>query len=234
MINLYQLPKLEGKNYSMSPFCIKLELYLKVAGLAYQNHFGLEFNKSPTGKMPYIQIKGKKYADSNLIISRLEQENNFFIDEHLDSQQKAIALSFIRLCEDSLYWAGLYSRWIDTDNKIWKINFIEASGLPKIMASIIYPVVKRNILRQLRSIGLMSLTKSEIYSKAEKDISAIANFLEVRKYFFNDKVSLLDLTVFSFLVTIGDGTCSKRLQSFVCSKNLGSFIENIQNKYLAT
>ncbi|QIV96270.1 glutathione S-transferase-like protein [Allofrancisella inopinata] len=233
MIHLHQLPKLQDKSYSMSPFCIKMELYLKVASLAYQNHFGLEFNNSPTGKMPYIEFQGKKYADSNLIISRLEQENNFSIDEHLNSQQKAIAFSFIRLCEDSLYWAGLYSRWVDADNKQWKVNFVEASGLPKTMANIIYPVAKRNILRQLKSIGLMGLTRNEIYSKAQQDISAIANFLEARMYFFNDKISLVDLTVFSFLITVADGNCGKRLQNFVYDKNIGSFIENIQNKYLA-
>lgn len=53
MIHLHQLPKLKGKNYSYSHFCLKLELYLKATDLNYQNHFSLEFNKSPTGKMPY-------------------------------------------------------------------------------------------------------------------------------------------------------------------------------------
>ncbi|MDE5004950.1 glutathione S-transferase family protein, partial [Francisella tularensis subsp. holarctica] len=55
MIHLHQLPKLKGRNYSCSTFCLKLELYLKVTNLNYQNLFNLEFNKSPTSKMPYIE-----------------------------------------------------------------------------------------------------------------------------------------------------------------------------------
>ena len=140
MIQLYQIPKLEGENYSYSPFCVKMELYLKAMNLSYKNHFSLEFNKSPTGKMPFIETKGRKYSDSNLIIEFLEKENAFSLDSHLTQQQKAISLAFIRLCEDSLYWVGVYTRWVDIDNKIWKKDFIKTSGLPKLLASIIYPV----------------------------------------------------------------------------------------------
>ncbi|MED7820065.1 MULTISPECIES: glutathione S-transferase family protein [unclassified Francisella] len=231
MIHLNQLPPLKGKNYSSSPFCLKLELYLKVMDIDYKNHFNLEFNKSPTGKMPYIETMGKKFADSNLIIKMLEQQNQVSIDSHLDPQQKTISTAFIRLCEDSLYWVGVYGRWADKNNTAWKKDFTESINLPKAMANIIYPVAKRNVLRQLKAIGVVNLTNDEIYSKAEENLKAITDFLGDREYFFNNKVSLVDLVVFSFVIMMRDGSCGKRLQSFLENTQLDNFINNIQQEF---
>lgn len=231
MIHIHQVPKLKDKDYSSSPFCMKLELYLKAMNLNYENHFNLEFNKSPTGKMPYIEMAGKKFADSNLIIQMLEQQNQNSIDKHLSLEQKAISTAFIRLCEDSLYYAGVYSRWIDKNNDSWKKDFLEATSLPKVMATIIYPVAKKNILRQLKAVGVTKLTNTEIYAKAEKDLQAIADFIGSKKYFFNDKVSLVDLVVFSFIKNIGDGSCGKKMQSLVDQLKISTFLEAMQNEF---
>ncbi|GMN88993.1 glutathione S-transferase family protein [Francisella sciaenopsi] len=231
IIHLHQLPKLKGRNYSCSPFCLKLELYLKATDLSYQNHFSLEFNKSPTGKMPYIETMGKKFADSNLIIEMLDKQNHNNLDEHLNSEQKAISTAFIRLCEDSLYWVGVYSRWADKDNYTWKKDFLESTKLPKAMASIVYPVAKRNILRQLKAAGVTNLTNNEIYSKAERDLKALADYLGEKEYFFNSKLSLVDLVVFSFLINIADGSCGRRLQNFLVSLKLDNFIKNMQESF---
>ncbi|AJI45531.1 glutathione S-transferase family protein [Francisella tularensis subsp. novicida] len=231
MIHLHQLPKLKGRNYSCSPFCLKLELYLKVTNLNYQNHFNLEFNKSPTGKMPYIETMGKKFADSNLIIAMLEKQHQVNLDQHLSIEQKAISTAFIRLCEDSLYWVGVYSRWADKDNHVWKKEFIESISLPKAMANIVYPVAKRNILRQLKANGITNLTNNEIYSKAESDLQAISDYLDSRKYFFNDKISLVDIVVFSFVINILDGSCGKRLANFLVNLKLDNFIKNMQDSF---
>ncbi|BCD90118.1 glutathione S-transferase [Francisella halioticida] len=232
MIHLHQLPPLKDRGYSCSPFCLKLELYFKAMDISYKNHFNLEFNKSPTGKMPYIETMGKKFADSNLIIKMLEQQSQTSIDSHLDSQQKAISTAFIRLCEDSLYWVGIYGRWADKNNVIWKKDFIESTSLPKAMANIVYPVAKRNILRQLKAAGVVNLTNDEIYSRAEENLRAIADFINDRKYSFNDQISLLDLVIFSFVIMMYYGSCGKRLQNLLVNTGLTNFIHNIQQIFI--
>lgn len=228
MIHLHQLPKLPGKNYSCSPFCVKLELYLKAMNIPYDNNFSFELNKSPTGKMPFIQTRGKKIADSNIIIKYLEQENGQLLDSHLSCQQSAVSLAFIRLCEDSLYWTAVYSRWVDVDNKSWKKEFIASTKLPKMMSGIVYNAAKRNITRQLKASGMLALTQREIYSKSEQDLKALADFLNGRKHFFNDNVSLLDITVYSFIVQLLDDCCSKRYQSILEGLNFSDFIDNMK------
>ncbi len=199
MINLYQLPKLAVNNYSCSPFCWKMELYLKAMNMIYEKNFSLELNKSPTSKMPFIEEAGRKFADSNLIIAHLENEKEVSLNSHLSKEQNAIGSAFIRLCEDSFYWAGVYARCFERDNKSWKKEFIESVNLPKLMSGLVSCEAKKNITRQLKVNCLLALTNSEIYSRAEKDLKSISYYLKSREYFFNNKVSLVDIVVFSFL-----------------------------------
>ena len=231
MIHLHQLPKMPDQEYSYSPFCLKMELYLKVMELDYKNDYNLEFNKSPTGKMPYIETNGKKFADSDLIIKFLEKDGAASIDHHLTSEQKSISTAFIRLCEDSLYWRLLYSRWSDRDNVNWKKIFISTSGLPSIMGGIVYPTAKRNVARQL-GIHFSTLSKREVYSKANDDIEAIADFLGTKRFLFNDKISLVDIVVFSFLTMLENGSCGQKMAYILNQNDFGFFIDNMKSKFL--
>ncbi|MBC7396619.1 MAG: hypothetical protein H7333_04175 [Bdellovibrionales bacterium] len=51
----------------MSPFCVKLETYLRMAKLEYKIKSGLP-NKSPNGRIPYVNLDGKLIGDSGIII----------------------------------------------------------------------------------------------------------------------------------------------------------------------
>ena len=232
MIHLYQLPKLADKDYSCSPFCLKMELYLKAMNLSYENNFSLELNKSPTGKLPFIEEAGRKFADSNLIITFLENENGVYLNEHLSKEQNAISGAFIRLCEDSLYNVGVYARWCDSDNKSWKKEFTESASLPKLMSGLVYGATKKNITRQLSASGLLALTDSEIYSRAEKDLKSIVDYLNSRECFFNDKVSLVDIVVFSFLQIMSDGSCGQKLQYAVEQLDFTNFMSAMRKKFM--
>ena len=231
MIHLHQLPKMINQEYSYSPFCLKMELYLKVMKLDYKNNYNLEFNKSPTGRMPYIETNGKKFADSDLIIKYIEKDKSISIDSHLSDEQVSISTAFIRLCEDSLYWSLQYSRWSDRNNTAWKKIFISTSGLPSIMGGIVYPTSKRNMMRQL-GIHFSTLSTKEIYSKTKDDIKAISNFLGSKKYFFNDKISIVDIVVFSFFTMFTNGSCGKKMEYLFNEYDLSNFMDNM-HKHIA-
>ena len=67
MITLRQFPPALGLP-NASPFCLKLELYLRMAGLPYRNRYTLELHRAPKGKLPWIDDDGIAMADSGLII----------------------------------------------------------------------------------------------------------------------------------------------------------------------
>ena len=72
MINLFQFHPCWNVP-SASPFCIKLETYLKMANLKYQNQYLDDPRKAPKGKLPYITDNDITIADSGLIIDYLNE-----------------------------------------------------------------------------------------------------------------------------------------------------------------
>ena len=73
MIKLYQFRPAFGLP-NASPFCMKVENYLRMAGLAYECPRGADMRKAPKGKMPYIEDEGSLIADSSFIIDHLKRK----------------------------------------------------------------------------------------------------------------------------------------------------------------
>ena len=63
MIRLHQFPPLWGLS-SASSFCLKLETYLRMAGLDYEVAVETNPGKAPKGKLPYIE-DGNRYFKDN-------------------------------------------------------------------------------------------------------------------------------------------------------------------------
>jgi len=83
-------PRLGPAN--MSPFCVKLETYLRMAGNRIPSGPG-RFQKGPLGRIPYAEIDGKTMGDTTLIIDRLKQKFGDPLDERSPpSRRPGVAL----------------------------------------------------------------------------------------------------------------------------------------------
>jgi len=91
---------MKGRN--VSPFCYKLELYLKLAKIPYEIVKGNHYSSSPKNKLPYVQINDQVYDDSSLIIQHL-QAKFIDIDAGLNAAQKAQTHLLKSLIEERLY-----------------------------------------------------------------------------------------------------------------------------------
>ena len=56
-----------------SPFCMKLETYLRMAALPYHVAKNADVRKAPKKKLPFIDDGGKVIADSGFIRIRLHE-----------------------------------------------------------------------------------------------------------------------------------------------------------------
>ena len=83
MIILHQFPPAFDLP-NASPFCMKLELYLRMAGLPYRNRYTLELHRAPKGKLPWIDDDGTTVADSGFIIEYLKGKYGDPLDGKLD------------------------------------------------------------------------------------------------------------------------------------------------------
>jgi glutathione S-transferase len=187
---------------SPSPFCVKLELLLKVASIPYCNRYDADVRKAPKAKLPYIVIDGKQIvADSELIRRHLEDSGQFRVDEWLSDVQKAQCIAVTRLVEDHLYWLLVDARWLD--DGVWPVlrdSFFGA--LPPLVKSIVAGIVRRQVRKTLYGHGLGRHGQEELEYFAEKDLEALDVLLGGKPYMMGERICSVDATVYGALSSI--------------------------------
>ena len=202
MIKLYQFAPAFGLP-NASPFCMKLETYLRMAGLPFEVPpvSMSDIRKAPKGKMPYIEDQGRTVADTTFIIDYLKATYGDPLDAWLSAEQRAIALAFQRLIEENLYWTVVHTRWIESEGwQITKSAFFDKMPIPQ--RWIVPSLVRRGLFKQMRGHGIGLHSKDEIHTIGKRDITALADFLGGKPYFMGDVPCSLDATAYGFLANL--------------------------------
>ena len=200
MIRLHQFAPAFGL-LNASPFCMKLEVYLRLAGLPYEAVNDGNVMKAPKGKLPYIEDQGAVVADSTFVIDYLMQTYGDTLDAGLTAEQRALATAFQRLFEEDLYWAVVHTRWADPAG--WartKVAFFGA--LPPPLCWLLPPLARRGILGEMRGHGMGRHSEAEIHTIARRDVDAVADFLADKPYMLGASTSSLDATAYAFLANL--------------------------------
>jgi glutathione S-transferase len=199
-ITLYQFPTAFGLP-NASPFCMKVETYLRMAGIDYAARCGMYQLRAPKKKLPYIADGGRIVADSHIILDYLKSTYGDPLDAALTPAQQARGTAILRLLEDSLYWTLLYARWIDARG--WPLTrqaFF--SALPMPLVWIVPPLARRGIARQLHAQGSGRHQPEEIYAIGSADLAALSLLLGEQAYFLGDQPSSVDAAAYAFLANI--------------------------------
>ena len=102
MIKLYQFNPAWGLP-NPSPFCMKVETYLRMVGLPYEVVNGTMPFKAPKKKLPYIEDGARIVADSGFIIDYLKKTYGDKLDQNLSPVELTTAHMLRRTFEESLY-----------------------------------------------------------------------------------------------------------------------------------
>ena len=223
MITLHQYPPAFGLS-SLSPFCIKVEVFLKMARLPYQVKQERNPARGPKGKMPFIVDENETVADSSFILEHLMQKYGL---EHFAVSDPA-ALAFQTLIEEGLYFILLYSRWVDEDGyKVVQDSFVPL--FPPLLGKPFLAHIRKNLTRQARAQGLGRHTKTQVYELGQKQIDALAQFLGERRFFFEERFTSFDASAFAFLLTILNQPIASPLQQRVLQhKNLCDYVIRLE------
>ena len=181
----------------VSPFCAKVELYLKINELDHEIGVGSPV-KAPKKKLPMIIDGGEVVCDSEHILDYLDSKYGIDMDQALSAGQKAQSWSLVRAIEEHLYFALVYSRWID--DRYWPVvkeKFLDTVGFP--LRLVLPKLVRASVRKSLAGQGLGRHTQQEIYAFAELGVNHLAQLLGDQHYFFGDTVSRADLSAFPFL-----------------------------------
>jgi glutathione S-transferase len=200
MITLYQFPPAFGLP-NASPFCLKLELYLRMAGLPYGNRYTLDLHRAPKGKLPWIDDDGTVVADSGLIIDHLKNKYGDPLDSDLTPAQRAAGLAITRLFEEHLYWTVLHDRWISAAG--WAMTRPGFFGAMPWPLRVIVPwVARRGIRAELHGQGMGRHTPEQIHALGVADVDALAALLGDQAFFLGAKATSVDAVAAAFLANI--------------------------------
>lgn len=199
MITLYSFGPAFGLP-DPSPFVTKVEILLKMAGLAYDVHTG-GFSKAPKGKLPFIADDGETIADSTFIRWHLEEKYRVDFDHGLTKEQRATAWAFEKMLEEHLYWTVVHARWTDD------ANFVKGprtlfSAVPAPIRPFVLASIRRQIRRALYGQGVGRHSGDEIVALGTRSIDALADFLEAKPFMMGAQPAGLDATAFAFLAGV--------------------------------
>ncbi len=198
MITLYQFPKFFDLP-NLSPFCVKVECFLRMTKLEYTIAPVSDARKAPKGKCPYIEDDGRLIADSEMILDYLENKYQVNLDATLSSEQKALSRAIQAMLDERFYWSAVYSRWHDDRN--WpQVSKLFFGDMPFPLNKIIPIVARKQIKSQMYGHGMGRHSEDEIYAIGQADIVAIADILGDKQFIHGNQPTRIDACVFSYII----------------------------------
>ncbi len=230
MLTLYQFPPVWDLP-NVSPFCLKMETYLRMTQIPYKSHYATNLRRSPKRKLPYIKDGNTVIADSSLIINYLKSTYGDPLDANLTPQENAQGLTLQRLIEEHLYWVMVYSRWVDPVGfTAVKQSFF--ANVPAWARWFVPTLAKRLAQRQLYYSGMGRHSREETYEFGRKDLAAISLILDDKPFILTNKPTSFDAILYGFLANILWVPYSNPLREFVKQQaNLVGFCERMKKLY---
>jgi glutathione S-transferase len=188
----------------ISPFVTKVDCYLRMVGLEYRlvRLPGGDLTKTPKGKLPVIKDAGKTVADSDFIIRYLKQTYGDTLDAPLSPSDKAVAVAFARMLEESFYWYVVQMRYRrDEDFKIYDPLFAEfLDSVPPEVRSGLVKDFRERILNQFYGSGKGRHTPEEVELLACAEFDAISTYLGDKPFFMGQQPTSVDATLYPWLI----------------------------------
>lgn len=192
---------------SMSPYCLKVETWLRLAGLKYENVDHKLKLRSKKGQLPFVEVNGEEVADSAIIIKELAQRYEKDLDAALTQEQRNIAHAMISMLENHLIWVLLSWRSKNPDLMIkgYKVNLQHALGsrLPNAVLNFLFKFqFGRKGAKKVKAQGLGVHKPEEIEEFGKQDLKVLSELLADKPFFFGDEPTTLDCVAFSVLAQV--------------------------------
>lgn len=230
MIRLHQYPPMFGIP-NPSPFCMKVETWLRMTKLPFEIVRVVDPRKGPKGKVPWIEDKGRTVADSAFIIEYLKEAYGDPLHSHLGAEERATSLALQRLIEEHLYWAIAYGRFLD--ETAWpstKTEFL--AGFPAPLRPLVGRLVRKTIAKSLHLQGLGRHSQEELYRLGCDDLTALSTFLGDKPYFFGKEPTEIDATAYGFLAQVLWAPGSRQMREHMeQTRNLPAFCEKLKKTF---
>ena len=179
---------------------MKLETYLRMAGLPFEPVNTGDVLRAPKRKLPFIDDGGTLVADTSFIIDYLKGRYGDPLDAHLSPFEHAQATAFQRLFEENLYWVLIHMRWAETEG--WACTRIGLLRRVARAAALVLPASRGAAFRRAAGHGIGRHSAAEIQAIGCRDVTAVADFLADKPFMLGPEPTSLDATAHAFLANL--------------------------------
>jgi glutathione S-transferase len=232
VITLHTFPGRDGLE-SLSPFCMKVEVYLKLMKLPYRTTTGGNPGRAPKGKMPFIEQEGgPTLADSSAIIAYFEKKLGEPLDGGMSELEKARAHVLQRTLEEAFYFVVLYTRWVDESG--WAVVKSFFDPIPAPFRWAVAPLIRKRVAGSIHAQGTGRHSAEEIYAMGKRDILALSTLLGEGPFFLGERMRTVDVTAYAFLANILRFEVDTSLKAVAQSRpNLVAFVDRVAARVAA-
>ena len=217
-----------------SPFVMKAMALLKLSGLPYTTDmFTGGPNIGPKGKRPFLVDDGVTVADSTLIRFHLEQKYGLDFDAHLTPQQKGVTWAVEKMCEEHLYFAAVYFRWM-VDENFNKGPATFFNKAPALIRPLVRGATRSKTRKMLYAQGMGRHSEAEIAQLACRDIDALAQVLGDADWFGGASPCAADASAAAFVMAcMCEHFESPLLTQAKSHQNLVAYAQRVQSRFFA-
>lgn len=215
-----------------SPFVIKLETWLRMAGIPYERRDGGTPMKAPKGKLPYVELDGKHVGDSQLVLEELTRRHGVTLDAGMSPAEAATARAVRRMLEEGTYFCTLRLRWLEADG--WAEQYPAfAKMFPAFVAPIVVPLIRNKVRSAAQAQGVGRHTREEVIAIAAADLAAVQALLGEQAYLFGDAPRSVDATLYAFLTAIQTHPGTTAVHLAARSAPFLAYTQRIRDRYWA-
>lgn len=203
VVYLYQFCRC-GISPSVSPFCLKVETWLRFAGIKYENVDHKLKLRSKKGQLPFVEVNGIEIADSAIIIRELGKQFNKDLDAGLSREQRIISHAFTAMLDHHTSWVYRWWRYSNVGEFLKEAQMnIQQARQTKIPAPLLNFIVKLKFKGKKKATighGIGVHKPEEIYEFGQHDLDTLNEYLGDKPYFFGEQPHVLDAVAFCHLV----------------------------------
>lgn len=225
---------------SLSPYCLKVETWLRLAGIKYENVDHKMKYKSKKGQLPFVEINGEEIADSALIIKELASRKSIDLDldAGLTPEQKNVAHATISMLENHFAWVikSAFSSNPDMVLNGYKLDLkhVTQRAFPVPILKFLFKRHLKAAAKKVRAHGIGVHKPEEIEEFGHNDLKVLSDLLADKPFFFGDAPTQLDVVAFANLAQVAfmDKEVSYALRDWMVENcaNLVDFCNRVKDR----
>uniref|UniRef100_A0A1I7T6Q4 Thioredoxin-like_fold domain-containing protein n=1 Tax=Caenorhabditis tropicalis TaxID=1561998 RepID=A0A1I7T6Q4_9PELO len=210
-VYLYQFKRLKNCP-NLSPFCMKIEVLCRIYNIPHEI-IECTTLRSRNGLLPFIELNGQHYSDSDLIEMRLKSHFKIPVSvkvafpdskglQTLPGDLETLSVALSKMTFFHLF--HIIYRYKTSENAFYE-NVYRLLDMPPYFSFLLLPFIKASVGKRFRARNAGAIGDfewAELDEFLRKDLEVIQNTLKDQKYLFGDKLTSADATVFSLLATV--------------------------------